>query len=126
MQRYMVNNKNLELDIDDKRHITNVMRMNVNETFEIVYDRVVYTCKITEINKKDVKYEIIDKVSIKEDNRVNIVIACSLIKEQKMDYLLQKATELGVGEIIPISSERTIVKVKNDNKMSRRSKIKLN
>ena len=123
MQRYMVDNKDLQLDIDDKRHIINVMRMNIGEIFEIVYNKIVYTCKITEINKKDVKYEVINKLEIKDNSKVKVIIGCSLIKEQKMDYLLQKATELGVSEIIPIISERTIVKVKNDNKMSRWSKI---
>ena len=53
MQRYMVNNSNLELDISDKKHIINVMRMTVNEKFQIVYDKKIYTCLIEEICKKE-------------------------------------------------------------------------
>jgi len=125
MQRYMVNNKDLELDIDDKRHIINVMRMNIGDKFKIVYDKKVYTCEIIEISKKDVKYKIIEEEIIENNKDYKVVIACSLIKEQKMDYLLQKATELGVDEIIPMISERTVVKIdsKKDNKITRWTKI---
>lgn len=122
MQRYMVNNKDLNLDIDDIRHIINVMRMNIGDIFEIVYDKTIYICKITSIGKKDIKYDIVDSYKGKE-KKYKVIIASSLIKEQKMDYLLQKSTELGVDEIIPIISERTVVKVKNDNKLSRWMKI---
>ena len=122
MQRYMVNNKDLNLDIDDVRHIINVMRMNIGDIFEIVYDKMIYICKITSIGKKDIKFDIVDSYKGKE-KKYKVIIASSLIKEQKMDYLLQKSTELGVDEIIPIISERTVVKIKNDNKLSRWMKI---
>lgn len=125
MQRYMVSNKELELDFDDKRHIINVMRMNVGDMFKIVYERRVYTCELTEISKKDLKYKIIDEQLEDDVKDYKVILACSLIKEQKMDYLLQKATELGVDEIIPVISERTIVKIndKKENKMNRWCKI---
>ena len=125
MQRYMVNNKNLELEIDDKKHIINVMRMNVNDTFEIVFNKTIYLCVISSINKKDLKYEIIEQKKCNEENKVKVILACSIIKEQKMDYLLQKACELGVDEIIPIISERTVIKIDNkkDNKIQRWKKI---
>ena len=121
----MVDNKELELDIDDKRHIINVMRMNVGESFQIIYNRKVYTCKIDEISKKNVKYKVIDKEVYENDKPYKVIIASSIIKEQKMDYLLQKATELDVDEIIPFVSERTVVKVdsKKDNKINRWKKI---
>ena len=114
--------KNLKLDIDDVRHIINVMRMNVGDIFEIVNDKV-YTCKITSIDKKNVNYDIIKTTEIVNNRKTNVIIASALIKEQKMDYLLQKSTELGVSKIIPLITDRTIIKVKNDNKMSRWNKI---
>ena len=125
MQRYMVDNKHLELDDSDKRHIINVMRMNAGERFQIVYSNVLYTCKITEITKKDVKYDIVSEEVLEVNKDYKVVIACSIIKEQKMDFLLQKATELGVDEIVPFISSRTVVKVdsKKDNKISRWTKI---
>lgn len=125
MQRYMVDNKELSLDIDDKRHIINVMRMNIGGLFQIVYEKKVYTCQITEINKKNVKYKIIKEEEFQNNKDYKVIIATSIIKEQKMDYLLQKATELGVDEIIPIVSERTVVKIdsKKDNKINRWKKI---
>ena len=125
MQRYMVDNDSLEIDIDDKRHIINVMRMTLGEFFQIVYNRNVYTCEITEISKKDVKYKIVNEVKFENNKNYKVIIASSIIKEQKMDYILQKATELGVDEIIPFVSERTVVKVdsKKDNKINRWKKI---
>ena len=101
------------------------MRMKQNDKFQIVYDNVLYTCNITNIEKRKVDYEIIKKEEIKSNKTHKVIIACSLIKEQKMDFLLQKATELGVDEIIPIISERTVVKIdkKNTNKISRWIKI---
>ena len=125
MQRYMVTNKELKLDDTDINHIINVMRMKQNDIFQIVYDNVLYTCNITNIEKRKVDYEIIKKEEIKSNKTHKVIIACSLIKEQKMDFLLQKATELGVDEIIPIISERTVVKIdkKNTNKISRWIKI---
>lgn len=125
MQRYMVDNKELNLDIDDKRHIINVMRMNVGEIFQIVYDMCVYTCKIEEISKKDVKYKVIDKEVYTNEKKYKIIIASSIIKEQKMDFILQKSTELGVDEIIPFVSERTVVKIdsKKESKINRWKKI---
>lgn len=121
----MVDNKNLELDIDDKRHIINVMRMNVGEVFQIVYSKVEYTCKITEIGKKDLKYEIIGEKKLEDKKSYKVIIAPCIIKEQKMDYMLQKMTELGVDEIIPLTSSRTVVKLdsKKDNKLIRWNKI---
>ena len=90
MQWYMVNNKDLRLDEEDKRHIINVMRMNIGECFNIVYDKILYTCKITHITKKDILYEVIDSKELNNRKDYKIVLAISLIKEQKMDYLLQK------------------------------------
>lgn len=124
MQRYMVNGDLGNLNVDDKRHIINVMRMNIGELFEIVCNKKVYKCKITDINKKDLKYEVVS-VEDTETKLHKIIIASSIIKEQKMDYLLQKSTELGVDEIIPLISERTVIKVENkiENKINRWGKI---
>ena len=56
----------------------------------------------------------IEKV-IEEDNKINldVTIAVALVKEQKMDLILQKLTELGVNTIIPVNMERSIVKLDN-------------
>ena len=79
MQRYMVDNMELQLSKSDVRHITNVVKLRVNEEFEIVYDKI-YTCKVTNI--KDFKYEIISSKKI-DKKKSSVIIACSLIKEQK-------------------------------------------
>ena len=125
MQRYIVNNRELILDKSDINHIINVMRMKVGNKFQIVYNEKLYTCAIKNIEKRNVEYEIIDTEELKDKKKYKVILACSIIKEQKMDYLIQKATELGVDEIIPLITERTIVKVdsKKDNKINRWTKI---
>lgn len=125
MQRYFakdkVNNKIILLD-SDIHHIKKVMRMNINDNIEVIYDKKLYLCKI--IDNYDI--EIVNEIN--EDNELNIdiTIAIGLVKEQKFDLILQKLTELGVKEIIPLAMERSIIKLdksKIDKKVERWNSI---
>lgn len=121
MQRYFVKDFDKEysntftLSEDDSYHIIKVMRYKINDLIEVVSKDNMYICKITELGK-NVKCEVNEKVLSKVTNILNVTIAQSLVKEQKMDYILQKSTELGVNKIIPIKAIRSIVKIENDNK----------
>lgn len=111
MQRYFAEKKGNKLIIKDSdiHHIINVMRMNINDRIEVVYDNKLHICKITSLNPFDMEVESV----IEDENRLSIdlTIAIGLVKEQKMDLILQKLTELGVSKIIPVNMERSIVKL---------------
>ena len=118
MQRYFVKEKNNDTFIltqDDSHHVINVMRMNIKDNIEVVYDNKLYICEIIELNTP-VKCKIIEEKESIERNIPKVIIVQALVKEQKMDYILQKACELGVYKIIPVNTERSVVKLDNDKK----------
>ena len=124
MQQYFSKNKNLELDDGDYYHIKNVMRMKIGDNIKIVYDNVTYLCEITSLIPS-VCYKIISENKSTIDN-LTVDVAFSLIKEQRLDYLLQKSTELGVSNLLPVITERSVVKIdgkKMQGKIDRWSKI---
>ena len=113
MQRYFSNKKiedNFILNSDDLFHIKTVMRMNDGAKIEVVYDKNVYLCNL-EINGKQV--EVIKEKELEQNGELckEIVLIIPLLKEAKMDYILQKSTELGVSKIIPVVMERSVVKL---------------
>lgn len=111
MQRYFakefINDKPVLYDSDIK-HITKVMRLVRGDYFEIVYDKTVYHCKIENTIPFDY---IIERSNNEEDKTIGLTVAVGLVQEQKMDLILQKLTELGVETIIPLKTERSIVKL---------------
>ena len=112
MQRYFAINKKdnyLILETSDIHHIKNVMRMTSNEKIECVYNKKVYVCNIIDPNIN--QFPIIEELNEYNELPIEITIAIALVKEQKMDLILQKLTELGVSKIIPIKMERSIVKI---------------
>lgn len=118
MQRYFVKEKNNDTFIltqDDSHHVINVMRMNIKDNIEVVYDNKLYICEIIELNTP-VKCKIIEEKESIERSIPKVIIVQALVKEQKMDYILQKACELGVYKIIPVNTERSVVKLDNDKK----------
>ena len=121
MQRYFALNKNLKLSDKDIHHITNVMRMKINDNIEVVYDKKVYLCKIESMSKDDVLVKIIEEKQDDNELEIKVTIAVPLVNEKKMDFILQKATELGAFDFIVYDSERSKVKVneKIDKKISR-------
>ena len=116
MQRYFAKDKkgnNIFLLDTDLHHIKNVMRMKIGDNIECVFDRKVYLCRL---NSFDNDIEILNEIECNNELDVQIIVAIGLVKEQKMDLILQKLTELGVSKIIPLNMQRSIVKLNNEKK----------
>ena len=111
MQRYFAKEYNDKIILRDSdiHHIKNVMRMKIDDRIEVVFDKKLYICNIDSM--EPLILSIIDIIN--EENKINldVIVALGLVKEQKMDLILQKLTELGVNEIIPVNMERSIVKL---------------
>lgn len=125
MQRYFAVDKKNDLfilDSGDLHHISNVMRMKNGDFIEVVFDKVLYKCKVLFDNNISIVY---DSILPGNDDIMDIVLVIPVLKEQKMDLVLQKATELGATRIIPIITERCVVKLndKESKKLDRWSRI---
>lgn len=96
---------------DDKniRHL-NVLRVQIGEKIRIVDGEYEYLCEIYEINKKSICVKILEKNIDTYSLNVKISVALGLIKQDKFTYAVQKLTEIGVDEIIPLKTDNTVVK----------------
>lgn len=105
--------KQIVLPQEISRRILKVLRLKKNDTL-VLFDGVgnEYQVIVTEIIKgKDAKVEIIKKEHTAEENGLIIALLQGLPKGEKMDFIVQKTTELGVKKIIPVISERSIPKL---------------
>lgn len=112
MQRYFAKEKKdnkLVLYDSDIHHIKNVMRNNIGDHIEVVYENMVYTCQIKNIIPLEL--EVVSFTNEDREMRIKLTVAISLVNEQKMDLILQKLTELGVSTVIPVKTERSIIKL---------------
>lgn len=121
MQRYFVQekkNNQFILSSNDTYHITKVMRMSLKDKIEVVNNATTYICEITSLEPL-VEVEIIEELVEKNELNCMVTIVQSLVKEQKMDYILQKTTELGVSKIIPYQAERSLIKLDSKQEKKR-------
>ena len=112
MQRYFVQEKEdnyLILETSDIHHIKNVMRNKAGDLIECIYQEKLYICQIEDPTVARVK--ILEEKLDNNESFFDVTIAIALVKEQKMDLILQKLTELGINRIIPVAMERSIVKL---------------
>jgi 16S rRNA (uracil1498-N3)-methyltransferase len=126
MQRYFAIDEKLTLDSSDIYHIYKVMRMQPDDKIEVIYNGAIHLCQLKEVSVNSVKLDVLEKKTVNNELSWGITIAVSMVSEQKWDYILQKATELGVSEIIPLQLSRTLIKLdksKSDKKIERWIKI---
>lgn len=120
MQRYFIKNKinnQAELEQSDLYHIKKVMRMIVGDRIECVFENKLYLCEIKSFDPVDI--QIIEEMESEEISRPNITICIPLLVEQKMDFILQKCTELGVNEIYLFDASRSKIKL-DDEKLNKK------
>ncbi|MCS4485562.1 16S rRNA (uracil(1498)-N(3))-methyltransferase [Staphylococcus americanisciuri] len=126
MQRYFLN-ENAELhqrffitSKDDIHHILKVMRYNVGDHIIINFnDQQTYKVTIINIDQKNIEVEATEKLEIHTEMPVSITVVSGLIKSDKYEWMLQKATELGAHNFIAVQMARSVVKL-NDQKASKK------
>lgn len=128
-RRYFIKNSNqtkngvIEIIDEEYNHIVNVLRAKVNDEL-IVCDNsgVDYICSIFDIQKKKVVLKIMSKEQNKAEPIKNITIFQALLKGEKMEFIVQKLTELGATGFVPFSSKFVTVK-ESTTRLERLNKI---
>ena len=94
---------------DQTHYVKDVMRLKIEDKLSIFNTQGEWSAVIESYEKNGAKIKIMGKVRDK-DNEQNIWLAFSPIKQNPLNFVIQKGTELGVQRFIPILSERTIVR----------------
>jgi 16S rRNA (uracil1498-N3)-methyltransferase len=109
---------------EDVRHIATVLRMKVGDGLLLCDGMgIEYQAKIVQVGRDEIRAEIVSR-SKREIRYPLITLGQGLPKSDKMDWIVQKSTELGVASMVPLVTERTIVKIRDEEKrVSRWQKI---
>ena len=114
MQRYISSsNERPMVSKDDIHHIKNVMRERLGDAFEIVFDEKIYKMEITSLEPFEYKIVDIDSTNNELDNDITLFYVLS--KGDKNDFVIQKATELGVRRIVLLTSSRSVIKMNQED-----------
>ena len=126
MQRYFANRNGNEIILDggDVHHLLHVMRIKAGEEIEVVAEGKLFACIVKSVSplKIEINYEIPSDSELKQD----VTLFFALAKGDKIDLVIQKATELGVKRIVLVNTERCVVKLDNkdvERKLERYRKI---
>ena len=111
-------NLSLTLDKSQSHYLTKVMRINIGNNFSLFNQNGEWEARITKITKGIVEFLIIKKIRSKDNNK-EIWLAFAPIKINYLNFIIQKATELGVSKFTPILTERTIVRKINEKRINK-------
>ena len=105
--------KTIELNTKQSHYLINVMRKKIHDTI-LVFNEVngEFLAEIQSYNKKLMSVEVIKKIRNLEE-KTDVWILFAPVKKTPTEYIIQKATELGVSKILPVVTERTITKSLN-------------
>ncbi len=103
---------NFELPADAAHHASRVLRLRVNDEVQI-FDGIgnALDATINQITGKRVILGNLQTCMAQPASGLNIILAQSLCSNEKMDWIVQKATELGVSQILPLQAQRSVAKL---------------
>lgn len=102
---------------EDVKHIYKVLRLKTGEKVNINNcNGKEYLGVINEVTKSNVTVDLIEKIEMNNESPIEVYLYQGFPKGSKLDLIIQKCTELGIKEIIPVITSRVISNVKKDNK----------
>ena len=109
-----------QLDDNAANHVGRVLRMQAGQALLLFNgDGQDYRATLTEAGKKHVQVAVTEAGKNETESPLRVVLAQTLSKGDRMDYAVQKAVEMGVSEIVPLTTERCDVKLKGDREDKR-------
>ncbi len=101
-----VRNGHAEIAGEDAKHLTRVLRVETGQRYEISDNRNVYLAEIETARKEQVVFRTLEKLEPPAPGP-RIVLCAALIKFDHFEWMIEKATELGVSEIVPVATARS-------------------
>ena len=132
MRRFVIDTQDMsdgrvKLSGSEAHHAANVLRLKVDDTVTLVDGRALeYIARVIGIQRGQVDLEIIEQQTGLAESGLDLTLGLGLLKADKMDYVVQKATELGLATLVPIASERSTIKLagsREENRLERWRKI---
>ncbi len=108
-----INDNKVDIVGEDVNHISNVLRMKVGDEFQVCNSDTTenYNVEIKSFEKEKIICSIINKMKSEAESDINLKIFQGIPKSDKMELIIQKSTELGIKELIPVDMERCVSKI---------------
>ena len=106
------------LDKSQSHYLTKVMRIKESEVFSIFNQNGEWEAKVLKISKGIVEFKTVKQLRKKESSK-ELWLAFSPIKSNYQNFMIQKATELGVTKFLPIIFDRTVVRKINNERLEK-------
>ena len=121
VEKNQIYNNEIKIVGEDVNHIRNVLRIELGEQIKIGNKETSenYVCEIIEISKESIKCNILEKTKSTVEGNVELTIFQGLPKADKMELIIQKGTELGVYEFVPVELKRSIVKLSGKDEIKK-------
>lgn len=117
----LVTDRVIQLPEQASEHVTRVLRLGVDHPLILFNgDGYEYDAVICSLAKRAAGVKITDKREINRESPLRITLAQAIARGEKMDFILQKATELGATGVIPLITERTEVRLEEGERVERR------
>lgn len=113
IEQNQINENKITLIGEDVKHIANVLRKQIGDKINIcnITTSENFLCQIDELSKEQIVCNIVEKQKSDAEPNTEITIFQGLPKAEKMELIIQKCTEIGAKEFVPVEMERCVVKL---------------
>ncbi len=128
VEKNCITNNQARITGGDAAHITKVLRLSQGNGLTLCDGAGCdYEAEILSASKEEIVLKILQKMPCLAEPKLSVTLFQGLPKQGKMDYIIEKCTELGISRIVPVSFHRCVANVKDDKaenkKLSRWCKI---
>lgn len=126
MPKFFIRKENINGDFinitgENIKHIKNVLRMKKGDVITLNDNEGTdYTVELKDFNDDCIVSYILKKETCNTEPKLEVTLYQGIPKSDKMDYIIQKTVELGIKKIVPVITERTVVKLKDEKDMEKK------
>ena len=124
-----ISESQIALNADEAHHLSRVLRLGVGDNvFVFDGEGAEWECEILAVGKREATLSIIRKLSDSVESPLRLTLAQALVKGDKFDWVVQKATELGVTRIVPLLTDHSDIRraeERTEQKLERWRRISL-
>jgi len=121
-ENFAADGKSVMLSQDEARHMRDVLRLRRgDEVFVFDGEGKEFVCEVAEINSRGASLVVKTEVEpSRPESPLDLTLAVALLKGEKFDLVVQKATELGAARILPVTTKLADVRLRDEKDASRR------